>query len=80
MTAREVFPSTGGGGPTPADWLCPRCGHTVQIAWTATPLHDGHANIPDPELVCMEVACGDGVCAATHLPHEVMRARLLRGH
>lgn len=57
---------------------CPaRCGE-VRLTWTPAPSHDGHANLHDGELVCLDCgeACPRGTCPLTGHTHPVMALRL----
>lgn len=59
---------------------CSACDHDVRIAITEAPMFDGQANIPDPEIVCMEIGhqCTGSLCPVGAQPPAVMAARLVR--
>ncbi len=66
---------------TPRPWTivyCKACQHNVRVAYTPAPTHEGHANLHDAELVCLDAAdphC-QGVCPITNMTHTVMELRL----
>lgn len=60
---------------------CSACDHDVRIALPDEPLAtDGHANVPDPEIVCLEIgsSCTGALCPIGAQPPRVMTARLVR--
>ena len=60
---------------------CSACDHDVRIALPDEPLAtDGHANVPDPEIVCLEIgsSCTGALCPIGAQPPRVMAARLIR--
>jgi hypothetical protein len=65
----------------PRPWTfvyCRACQHNVRVAYTPMPTHEGHANLHDPELVCLDANDShcQGVCPITNMPHTVMDVRL----
>jgi hypothetical protein len=59
--------------------FCPKCDTPVQVTVTDGAL-DGHANIPDGEVVCLDFhdKCTEGSCPLYGLPGIVMGVRLAR--
>ncbi|MGE0351938.1 MAG: hypothetical protein AB7I33_00215 [Gemmatimonadales bacterium] len=60
--------------------FCSGCDREVRVVLTAEPVHEGHANLPDSELVCLEIGdrCTGSLCPVFALPPEEMKARLAR--
>lgn len=58
--------------------FCPACRHPVHLSWTEEPTHEGHANLHDGELVCLECGpdCPRGTCPLSGVSHPVMALRL----
>jgi hypothetical protein len=59
---------------------CSACDQQVRIMVTPAPLHEGHANLPDPEVVCLDFGekCTGALCPMFGLPSIVMGVRLAR--
>ncbi len=59
---------------------CSACDHDVRIALPDEPVFDGHANLLDPEIVCLEIgeSCTGHMCPIGAAPPSVMKARLVR--
>lgn len=59
---------------------CSACDRYVRVTWTPLPLHDGQANIPDPEVICLEYGhnCTGSMCPLFKIPTEVLRERFER--
>lgn len=59
---------------------CTVCDKQVQLSCTASPLHEGEANLRDEELVCLTFGarCAAGRCPISGLPSVVMGVRLAR--
>lgn len=59
---------------------CSACDHDVRIALPDEPLFDGHANLVDPEIVCLEIgeSCTGNMCPIGAQPATVMKARLVK--
>ena len=59
---------------------CSACDKDVQIVITDEPSQDGHANVHDAEVVCLEIgdACTGGLCPIGATSPVVMAARLVR--
>lgn len=59
---------------------CPSCRHDVELVSTPAPMQEGHANLPDAELFCVDVSAGcvSGTCPVLALSPEVIRRRLAR--
>jgi len=59
---------------------CSACDKDVQIVLTDEPSHDGHANLHDAEIVCLEIGetCSGALCPIGAAPPAVMAARLVR--
>jgi hypothetical protein len=57
---------------------CPACCTSVELAWTPEPLHEGHANLHDGEMVCLSCGppCPRGTCPLSGQAHPVMALRL----
>ena len=61
--------------------FCPACGRHVELVHGVEPLQEGQANLPDPEMACLDVAeeCGiAGRCPVLALPSMAVRQRLAR--
>lgn len=59
---------------------CSACDREVKIVITDEPSHDGHANLHDSEVVCLEIGheCTGNLCPVGAMPPTVMAARLVR--
>ena len=59
---------------------CSACAKDVRIVITDEPSHDGHANLHDAEVVCLEIGetCTGALCPIGAAPPSVMAARLVR--
>jgi len=59
---------------------CSACDKDVQIVVTDQPSQDGHANLHDSEIVCLEIgeACTGHLCPIGATSPTVMAARLVR--
>ena len=59
---------------------CSACDKDVRIVVTDEPSQDGHANLHDSEIVCLEIggACTGHLCPIGAAPPTVMAARLVR--
>ena len=59
---------------------CSACDKDVQIVITDEPSADGHANLHDSEVVCLEIgeACTGTMCPIGATAPAVMAARLVR--
>ena len=59
---------------------CSACDKDVHIVITDEPSHDGHANLHDAEVVCLEIGetCTGALCPIGATPPSVMAARLVR--
>jgi len=59
---------------------CSACDKNVRIVITDEPSHDGHANLHDGEVVCLEIGetCTGSLCPIGAAPPAVMAARLVR--
>ena len=59
---------------------CSACDRDVRIVVTDEPSRDGHANLHDSEVVCLEIGhrCTGGMCPIGAAPPTVMAARLVR--
>ena len=59
---------------------CSACDRDVRIAYTEAPVFEGQANLPDPEVLCMEIGhqCTGSLCPIGAQPPAVMAARLVR--
>jgi hypothetical protein len=59
---------------------CSACDKDVRIVITDEPSHDGHANLHDAEVVCLEIgeSCTGSLCPIGAAPPAVMAARLVR--
>lgn len=66
MQARTVF--------------CSACDQDVKIMVTDVPSQDGHANLHDAEVVCLEIGhhCTGSLCPVGATSPTVMAARLVR--
>jgi hypothetical protein len=60
--------------------FCSACDHDVKIMVTDEPSHDGHANLHDAEVVCLEIGhhCTGALCPVGATSPAVMAARLVR--
>ena len=60
--------------------FCSACDHDVRIVVTDEPSQDGHANLHDAEVVCLEIGhhCTGGMCPVGATSPTVMAARLVR--
>ena len=59
---------------------CSACDKDVQIVITDQPSQDGHANVHEAEVVCLEIgeACSGSLCPIGATAPAVMAARLVR--
>lgn len=59
---------------------CSACDKHVTIVVTDEPSQDGHANLHDAEVVCLEIgeACTGNLCPIGAVSPNVMAARLVR--
>jgi hypothetical protein len=59
---------------------CSACDRDVDIVITDEPSQDGHANLHDSEVVCLEIGhkCTGSLCPVGATPPIVMAARLVR--
>ncbi|HEV8217574.1 MAG TPA: hypothetical protein VGP95_17110 [Gemmatimonadaceae bacterium] len=59
---------------------CSACDKDVSIVTTDEPSQDGHANLHDAEIVCLEIgdACTGSLCPIGATSPTVMAARLVR--
>jgi hypothetical protein len=59
---------------------CSACDKDVHIVITDEPSHDGHANLHDSEVVCLEIgeSCTGNLCPIGATSPTVMAARLVR--
>lgn len=59
---------------------CSACDRQVEIGVTDAPSHDGHATIPDVDIVCLDFGerCTGALCPMFGLPKIVMGVRLAR--
>ena len=59
---------------------CSACDRDVRIVVTDEPSQDGHANLHDSEIVCLEIGhqCTGGMCPIGATSSTVMAARLVR--
>ena len=59
---------------------CSACDKDVQIVITDEPSQDGHANLHDAEIVCLEIGhqCTGSMCPVGATSPTVMAARLVR--
>jgi hypothetical protein len=59
---------------------CSACDKDVQIVITDEPSQDGHANVHDSEIVCLEIGetCSGALCPIGATAPSVMAARLVR--
>jgi hypothetical protein len=59
---------------------CSACDRDVVIAMTDEPVFDGQANVPDPEVLCLEIGhkCTGAMCPIGAAPPSVMAVRLVR--
>jgi hypothetical protein len=60
--------------------FCSACDKDVRIVITDEPSQDGHANIHESEVVCLEIgeSCTGNLCPIGAAPPAVMAARLVR--
>jgi hypothetical protein len=60
--------------------FCSACDRDVQIVITDSYTHDGHANLQDSEIVCLEIGdqCTGTLCPFGAMSSAVMAARLVR--
>lgn len=60
--------------------FCSACDHDVKIMVTDEPSQDGHANLHDAEVVCLEIGhhCTGSMCPVGATSPAVMAARLVR--
>ena len=58
---------------------CSACDRDVKVVITDGPSHDGHANLHDAEVVCLEIGdhCTGNLCPIGATPPAVMAARLV---
>ena len=59
---------------------CSACDRDVQILVTDEADHDTQANIPDPEVVCLEIGerCTGSLCPVGAVSHSAMLARRVK--
>jgi hypothetical protein len=59
---------------------CSACDREVRVVLTDEPSQDGHANLHESELVCLEIGheCTGNLCPVGATPPTVMAARLVR--
>jgi len=59
---------------------CSACDRDVQVLVTDTTLQDGQANIPDAEVVCIEIGqhCTGTLCPVGGVSTAAMRVRRIR--
>jgi hypothetical protein len=59
---------------------CSACDKDVHIVITDDPSQDGHANLHESEVVCLEIGetCSGALCPIGAAPPSVMAARLVR--
>ena len=59
---------------------CSACDREVHVVITDEPSQDGHANLHDSEIVCLEIGehCTGSLCPIGAAPSSVMAARLVR--
>ena len=59
---------------------CSACDRDVRVVVTDEPTHEGHANLPDSEVVCLEMGhhCTGNLCPIGATSPTVMAARLVR--
>ncbi len=59
---------------------CSACDQQVRIIVTPAPLHDGQANLPDSQVVCLDFGekCTGSMCPMFGLPTILMGVRLAR--
>jgi DNA-directed RNA polymerase subunit RPC12/RpoP len=60
--------------------FCSACDRDVRVVFTAEPLYDGHAPLPDVEFVCLEIGeqCTGALCPLCALPPDALEERLVR--
>ena len=60
--------------------FCSACDKDVRVVVTDEPSQDGHANLHDSEVVCLEIGhhCTGGLCPVGATSPTVMAARLVR--
>jgi hypothetical protein len=60
--------------------FCSACDRDVKIVLTDEPSQDGHANLHEAEVVCLEIGhhCSGGLCPVGATSPTVMAARLVR--
>ena len=60
--------------------FCSACDQDVRIVVTDEPSQDGHANLHEAEVVCLEIGhhCTGGMCPVGATSPNVMAARLVR--
>ena len=60
--------------------FCSACDRDVRILITDQPSQDGHANLHDSEIVCLEIGenCTGNLCPVGATSPAVMTARLIR--
>ena len=59
---------------------CSACDRDVRVAFPEEPAHDAQANVPDAEVVCLEIGhqCTGSMCPIGATPPAVMAVRLVR--
>jgi len=59
---------------------CSACDRDVMIALPDEPRFEGQANLPDPEVVCLEIGetCTGSMCPIGAQPPSAMAVRLVR--
>jgi hypothetical protein len=60
--------------------FCSACDKDVRIVITDEPSQDGHANLHESEIVCLEIGdhCTGGMCPIGAASPAIMAARLVR--
>jgi hypothetical protein len=60
--------------------FCSACDRDVRLVITDEPSQDGHANLVDSEVVCLEIgaSCTGSLCPIGAVSPAVMAARLAR--
>jgi hypothetical protein len=63
-----------------ATMYCSGCDHDVRVLMTSEAPHDTQANVPDPELVCLEIGewCTGALCPLGAAEPNAMVSRLVR--
>jgi len=60
--------------------FCSACDRDVQIVMPVEPVFEGHANLRDAEVVCLEIGhqCTGAMCPIGAAPPAVMAVRLIQ--